>query len=191
MYSSMPEFMMCYLDDKLSEYNKKLTDEYIKYNHNDKYFYDENIDIKYIDGCFCYLDEIENCQCEDNVHYYDDDFMMNKIPMFPKNIFFQKYYEDIFPKKIFLNKIFYYLPKGCKRVSIRFIDETITNKYNISRTIIFYFINNSIALIQDELEGWFGIIFKHYHTPYSDKINDYMIILNNYDIHADNVKIIK
>ena len=111
--------------------------------------------------------------------------------MFPKNIFFQKYYEDIFPKKIFLNKIFYYLPKGCKRVSIRFIDKTITDTYDISRIITFYFIDNSIALIQDQLEGWFGIIFEHYHISDSNKINDYMIILNNYDIHADNVTIIK
>lgn len=186
----MPEFMLCYLDDKLNEYNKKLTDEYMKYNHDNKYFYDENIDIKYVDGCFCYLDEIENCQCEDNVHYYDDYFMRDKIPMFPKNDFFQKYYEDIFPKKIFLNKIFYYLPKGCKRVSIKF-NENTSNIYDISRTITYYFIDNSITLIQDQLFGLFGSIFKHYHTPNSDKMNNYMITLNNYDIHADNVKIIE
>ncbi len=187
----MPEFMLCYLDNKLSEYNKKLTDEYMKYNHDDKYFYNENINIKYIDGCFCYLDEIENCQCEDDVHYHDDDFMKNKIPMLPKNIFFQKYYEDLFPKRIFLNKIFYYLPKGCKRISIKYIDENITNVFDISRIIIYYFIDNSISLIEDKIEGWFGTIFKHYHTPDSDKINDYMTILNNYDIHVDNITIVK
>lgn len=191
MYSSKYEFIDCYIDDKLNEYNMKLMDEYLKYNLDDKHFYNEGIDIKYADGCFCYLDEIENCQCEDDIHHYDDKFMKNKIPMFPKNIFFQKYYEDIFPKKIFLNKIFYYLPKGCKRVSIRFIDKTITDTYDISRIITFYFIDNSIALIQDQLEGWFGIIFEHYHISDSNKINDYMIILNNYDIHADNVTIIK
>ena len=187
----MPEFMICYLDDKLSEYNKKLTDEYIKYNHNDKHFGDESIDIKYVNGCFCYLDEIENCQCEDDIQYYDDNFMKNKIPMFPKNDFFQKYYEDVFPKRIFLNKIFYYLPKGCKRISIKCIDKTITDTYDISRTIIYYFINNAIVLIQDKMEGWFGTIFEHYHTPESEKINNYMKILNNHDIHSSNVTIIK
>jgi len=191
MYSSMPEFMMCYLDDKLSEYNKKITDEYMEYNHNDKYFYDENIDIKYVDGCFCYLDEIENCQCEDDVHYYDDKFMTNKIPMFPKNEYFQKYYEDTFPKKIFLNKIFYYLPNNCKTIAIRYVDENIIDTYDISRTIKYYFINNSIALIEDRMDGWFGTIFKHYHTNESEKINNYMEILNNYNVHSDDVRIIK
>jgi hypothetical protein len=191
MYSSMPEFMICYLDNKLTEYNKKITDEYIKYNYNDKHFGNETLDIKYINGCFCYLDEIENCQCEDNIQHYNDDFMKNKFPMFPKNSFFQKYYEDLFPKRIFLNKIFYYLPKGSKTISIKYINETTTNKYDISRTIIYYFINNKIVLIQDKIEGWFGIIFNHYHTPESEKINNYMEILNIHDIHSNNVIIIQ
>lgn len=187
----MPEFFMCYVDDKLSEYNKKLMDEYIRYNHYDKHFCNEGIDIKYADGCFCYLDEIENCQCEDDIHYQDDDFMKNKIPMFPKNEFFQKYYEDIFPKRSFSNKIFYYLPNGCKRILIQYIDKTITDTYDISRIIIYYFINNSIVLIEDKLEGWFGKIFKHFHISSSEKINDYMEILNNNYIHSDNITIIK
>ena len=117
-----------------------------------------------------------------------DDFMLNKIPMFPKNTYFQKYYENIFPKRIFDTKIFYYLPNDCKKISIRYIDET-TN--DISRTITYYFINNSIALIRDQLDGWFGNIYNHYHTLESEKINDYMEILNNYNIHSDNINIIK
>jgi hypothetical protein len=188
MYSSAHEFISYYLDNKLNKYNTKLMNDYVEYNFSDKHFYEENVDIKYVDGCFCYLDDIENCECEDKVYYYYDDFMLNKIPMFPKNTYFQKYYENIFPKRIFDTKIFYYLPNDCKKISIRYIDET-TN--DISRTITYYFINNSIALIRDQLDGWFGNIYNHYHTLESEKINDYMEILNNYNIHSDNINIIK
>ena len=191
MYSSAPEFISCYLDNKLNEYNTKLMNDYVEFNFDDKHFYKENVDIKYVDGCFCYLDDIEDCGCEDEVYYYYDDFMLNKIPMFPKNEYFQRYYENIFPKRIFDTKIFYYLPNGCKRISIKYIDETITETYDISRTITYYFINNSIALIQDQLEGWFGCIYKHYHTPESEKINNYMEILNNHDVRNDDITIIK
>lgn len=189
MYSSALEFISCYLDDKLNEYNKKLTNDYVEFNFYDKHFYEENVDIKYVDGCFCYLDDIENCECEDEVYYYYDDFMLNKIPMFPKNKYFQEYYENIFPKRIFDTKVFYYLPNGCKSVTIKYIDKTI-DTVDISRKIIYYFINDTIALIEDCLEGWFGNIYKHYHTSESEKINSYMEILNNSNIHSDDVKIV-
>lgn len=188
MYSSTSEFIDCYIDNKLNKYNTKLMDDYIDYNFNCKYYYDENIDIKYVDGCFCFT---ENCECGDDVHYWYDYFMRDKIPMFPKNNFFQKYYENVFPKKIFFNKIFYYLPNDCKKINIRYVDKSIINTYDISRTITYYFINNLIILIQDQMDGWFGSIFKHYHTCESEKINNYMEILNNYDIKSEDITIIK
>lgn len=191
MYSSKPEFITCYLDDKLTEYNTKLINNYVEFNFDDKHFYDENVDIKYVDGCFCYLDEIENCECENDVHYYEDLFMRDKIPMFPKNTFFQKYYEDIFPKKIYFNKIFYYLPNNCKRIIIKYADETITGTYDVSRTIVYYFMNNSILLIEDTVDAWFGNIFNNYHTPESEKMSDYLKILNDTDVSSDNITIVK
>jgi hypothetical protein len=191
MYSSKEEFIECYIDNKLNEYNTKLTDDYIKHNFYDVNFSDECIDVKYSDGCFCYLDEIDDCECGDDIHYYDDEFMRNKIPMFPKNIFFQKYYENIFPKRFFLNKIFYYLPYDCKRIRITYIDKNIIDTYDISRTITYYFINNSIALINDQMDGWFGKIFNHYHTPTSENINNYIEILNTHNINSNDVTIIK
>lgn len=68
MYSSTTEFIDCYINDKINEYNTKLMSEYIDYNFECKYYYNENINIniKYVNGCF-YL--IKNCKCEDNVHY--------------------------------------------------------------------------------------------------------------------------
>lgn len=190
MYSSKYEFIDCYLCDKLNKYNTKLIDDYAELNLYDKHFYEETIDIKYVDGCFCYLDGIYDCECENDVHYYYDDFMKNKISMFPKNNFFQECYENIFLKRFFDNKIFYYLPNGCKRISIRYIDKTIINTYDISRTIIYYFINNSIALIQDQIDGWFGNVFIHYHTHDSVKIKDYLKMLNEYNVHINDVSII-
>lgn len=191
MYSSKPEFITCYLDDKLTEYNTKLINNYVEFNFDDKHFYEENVDIKYVDGCFCYLDEIENCECGDDIHYYEDLFMRDKIPMFPKNTFFQKYYEDIFPKKIYFNKIFYYLPNNCKRIIIRYTDETITDTHDVSRTIVYCFMNNSILLVEDTVDAWFGNIFNNYHTPESEKISDYLKILNDTDISSDNITIVK
>lgn len=186
MYSSTDEFIDCYIDDKLNNFNTKLMDEYIDNNFNCKYFDDINIDLKYAECCPCINNE--NCQC---TNYWDDYFMRNKIPMFPKNNYFQKYYEDKLPKRIYRDKIFYYLPEGCKIIHIKCIDETIINSYDISRMITYYFINNSLALIRDEMNGWFGPMFKHYHTCESDKINYYMNLLNNYDVKPNDVTIIK
>jgi hypothetical protein len=184
MYSSTSEFIDFYIDDKLNNFNTKLMDEYIDNNFNCKYYDDENIDLKYAECCLC----TEDCQC---TNYWDDYFMRNKILMFPKNNYFQKYYEDTFPKRIFHDKIFYYLPNDCKTIAIKYVDENIIDTYDISRTITYYFINNSIALIQDRMDGWFGQMFKHYHTNESEKINNYMEILNNYNVHSDDVRIIK
>ena len=104
------EFIEYYNDNKLSEFNKKLYEDYINFNSNDLDFifkYNSNdlesIDIKYKDGCNCNIKTDDNYDfkcCADDVCYYDDNFMHNKLPLFPINVKFQQYYDNIFLKKI-------------------------------------------------------------------------------------------
>jgi hypothetical protein len=182
-YSSANEFMECYNDNKLSEFNKRLYEDYVECNFNDLDFNNEFIDIKYKDGCNCNIKTDDNYDfkcCDDDINYYDDKFMHNKIPMFPKNAKCQQYYDEIFPKRIFDNKIFYYLPKDCKYVFTRYIDETITDTFDIQRAISYYYINDKVVLIKDAMSGWFGYMFNNYHMPESNFFLKYIDKLNNH-----------
>lgn len=195
MYSSTIEFLDCYIDRKLNEFNTALFDQYIDCNFHCKYYHDDSIDIHYVSDCFCFPPTNENslewiCECEHNVNYYDDLFLRNKILMFPKNKYFQKYYENVFLERIYLNKTFYFLPNGCKRITIKYIDPTIIDSYDISRIITYYQINNSIILIEDQMSGWFGLMFKHYHSPNSEQFPHYLKVLDCSTIHINDISII-
>lgn len=99
-YSSTNEFMECYNDNKLSEFNKRLYEDYVECNFNDLDFNNEFIDIKYKDGCNCNIKTDDNYNfkcCDDDINYYDDKFMHNKYTMFPKmqnvNNIMMKYFQ--------------------------------------------------------------------------------------------------
>lgn len=171
MYSSANEFIDCYIDGKLNKFNTLLFDDYIDLNFGDEGLFDyNNIDIQYKDGCDCSEydeDDYKICKCGNDVHYYDDKFMWSKIPMFPKNIELQHYYDTIFPKRIFENKVFYFLPSGCKRIWTTYIDKTIVDTFDVKRNITYTFINDKLVLVKDCMDGWFGKIVENYHTQYS------------------------
>ena len=132
------------------------------------------------DICDNMSNDIKLCDCGDDVWYFDDKFMWDKIPMSPKNMKFQKYYDEIFPKRIVKNKIFYYLPTGCKTMYTTYIDKTIVNTFDIQRSISYIFINDELVLVQDKMDGWFGSIFQNYHTPESKHFIKYMDKLKEY-----------
>ena len=183
------EFIEYYNDNKLSEFNKKLYEDYIKYNSNDLDSNDTFIDIKYKDGCNCNIKTDDNYDfkcCDDDIIYSDDNFMHNKLPMFPINAKFQQYYDKIFPKRIFNTKIFYYLPNDCKYVFTKYIDGSITDTFDIQRTISYYYIDNKIVLIRDAMEGWFGKMFENYHTQESIFLSKYIDKLNNHIFNNEN-----
>ena len=202
------EFIEYYNDNKLSEFNKKLYEDYVKYNSNDLesndldfiFKYNSNdldsIDIKYKDGCNCNIKTDDNYDfkcCDDDICYYDDNFMHNKLPMFPINAKFQQYYDKIFPKRIFNTKIFYYLPNDCKYVHTSYSDKTITDTSDIQRTIEYYYIDDKVVLIEDAMGGWFGKMFENYHTQESIFLSKYIDKLNNHifkNENGDSIKII-
>ena len=80
--------------------NEKLVDDYVDLNFEfDDLFDYYNVDLQYKDGCDCIkddesYDDCQPCKCGNDIYYYDDKFMWNKIPMFPKNMKFQKYYDE-------------------------------------------------------------------------------------------------
>ena len=108
MYSSPNEFMDCYVDGKLNEFNTSLYENYIDLNFYDEDYFNCQLLDQYKDNCDCDYEDSddETCKC---TKYYHDEFMYDKIPMFPKNMKLQAYYDKIFPKRIFKNKIYYYL----------------------------------------------------------------------------------
>jgi hypothetical protein len=97
--------------------------------------------------------------------------MENKHHMSPKTAKLQEYYETIFSKRFFQNKIFYYLPIGCKVIYTTYKDLENTN--NIERFIIYRYINDKLVLVEDSLYGWFGELFLNFHTPESPYFTNY------------------
>ena len=182
MYNSTDEFMDCYTKGNLNKFNTMLYEDYIDLNFGDKDLFDYfNVDIQYKDGCECNKKNSDKiCKCENDTYYYDDKFMWDKIPMFPKNMRFQKYYDLIFPKRIFNNKIFYYLPYGCKRIYTTYIDKTIINTFDVKRNIVYTFINDKLVLVEDSMDGWFGNMFYNYHMTQSIHFTKYMEKLEEY-----------
>lgn len=180
-YRTTDEFMDAYVNGTLNEFNEKLYGDYIDFNFDSDDLFDYyNVDLQYKNGCDCYNDESQKCKCGNDISYFDDKFMWNKIPMFPKNMKFQKYYEEIFPKRIFNNKIFYYLPNGCKRIYTTYIDKSLTQTFDIKRSIWYIFINDELVLVKDEMSASFGIMFQNYHTPESKHFIKYITKLNEY-----------
>ena len=111
--------------------------------------------------------------------------MWNKIPMFPKNMKFQKYYDDTFPKRIFKNKIFYYLPNGCKTIYTTYIDKSLIETFDVKRSITYKYINGELVLVEDNMDAWFGSIFQNYHTPESKHFIKYITKLNEYQTNNE------
>ena len=185
-YRTTDEFMDAYVNGTLSEFNEKLYGDYIDFNFDSDDLFDYyNVDLQYKNGCDCtkdyeLSDNGEPCNCGNDISYYDDKFMWNKIPMFPKNMKFQKYYEEIFPKRIFKNKIFYYLPNGCKTIYTTYIDKSLTETFDVKRSISYKFINDELVLVEDNMDAWFGSIFQNYHTPESKQFIKYITKLNEY-----------
>lgn len=189
-YKTRNEFMDAYVNGTLNEFNKELYGDYIDFNFDSDDLFDYyNVDLQYKNGCDCVNDDVlyddvlydnKPCKCGNDINYWDDNFMWNKILMFPKNMKFQKYYEKIFPKRIFKNKIFYYLPDGCKIIYTTYIDKSLTETFDIKRTISYKFINDELVLVKDEMDAWFGLIFQNYHTPESKHFIKYITKLNEY-----------
>jgi hypothetical protein len=188
MYSTTDEFVDAYEKGLLNEFNKLLYEDYIYFNSDDLFNY--NVELQYKDGCDCEKDDsydpddCETCDCGNDINYWDDKFMWNKIPMFPENMKLQKYYEKIFPKRIFNNKIFYYLPNGCISIYTTYIDETLTETFDIKRSITYRFIDE-LVLVEDKMDAWFGSMFKNYHTSESEHFAKYIDKLNEYEKNND------
>ena len=185
-YTTTDEFIDAYINGTLNEFNEKLVDDYVDLNFEfDDLFDYYNVDLQYKNGCDCVkddesYDDCQPCKCGNDIYYYDDKFMWNKIPMFPKNMKFQKYYDDTFQKRIFKNKIFYYLPNGSKTIYTTYRDWSLTETYDISRSITYKFINDQLVLVEDSMNAWFGSMFEYYHTPESKYFTKYMIKLSEY-----------
>lgn len=185
-YRTSDEFMDAYVNGTLNEFNEKLYGDYIDFNFDSDDLFDYyNVDLQYKNGCDCVKnnvlsDDTKSCPCGNDINYWDDKFMWNKIPMFPKNMKFQKYYDDIFPKRFFKNKIFYYLPNGCKTIYTTYIDKSLTETFDIQRSISYKFINNKLVLVEDNMDAWFGSIFQNYHSKHSKHFTKYITKLNEY-----------
>ena len=185
-YRTRNDFMDAYVNGTLSNFNEKLYSDYIDFNFDSDDLFDYyNIELQYKNGCTCVkdyelYDDDESCKCGNDINYWDDEFMWNKIPMFPKNMKFQKYYEEIFPKRIFKNKIFYYLPNGCKTIYTTYIDKSLTETFDVKRSISYKFINGELVLVEDNMDAWFGSMFQNYHTPESKYFIKYITKLNEY-----------
>jgi hypothetical protein len=93
---------------------------------------------------------------------------------------FQTYYDKIFPKRIFKNKTFYYLPNGCKSIYTTYIDKSIIGTFDVKRSITYTFINDKLVLVADRMSAWFGSMFENYHTPESIHFIKYMDKLQEY-----------
>ena len=75
----------------------------------------------------------------------------------------------------------------------KYIDETITDTFDIQRTISYYYINDKVVLIEDAMSGWFGKKFDNYHMPESIFLSKYIDKLNNHifnNENGDSIKII-
>ena len=185
-YETPDEFMDAHLNKKLNEFNTELFNDYIDFNFDSDDLLDyHNVDLQYKNGCNCVknseiCDDYEQCKCGNNINYWDDKFMWNKIPMFPKNMKFQKYYDKIFPMRNFNNKIFYYLPNGCKTIYTTYIDKSLTETFDIKRSIFYIFINDKLVLVEDGMDAWFGSMFNNYHTPESKHFTKYTAKLDEY-----------
>lgn len=186
-YRTTDEFMDCYTNGTLSEFNEQLFGDYIDFNFHTTDLFDEpSVDLSYINGCNCIGiadDDDTECNCSNNVNYSDDEFMWSKIPMFPKNRQLQQYYDTILGRRIFKNKIFYYLPNGCKSIYTCYIDKTINDTYDIDRTITYTIINDQLVLVADRMNAWFGKMFENYHTPESPMFDKYKDKLQQFQLN--------
>jgi hypothetical protein len=169
-----------------SDFDQELFDDYRNCNIFNKCFYDYIVNEEYKEFCDC----SEDIDCE-HVHHHDDEFMYDKIPMFPKNMLFQKYYDKIFPKRLFKNKIYYYLPNDSKYISTQYTDKNNAGKFNIYRIIEYFYVNSELVLIRDEIHTFFGCIHKHYHPPDSQNFQIYIKKLENHEYSDINETIIK
>ncbi len=194
-YTNTNEFMDCHINNSLNEFNEKLFNDYIDCNFYDEYFEDCKIDITYKDGCYCDIyhpnndddiddsdDSDDDCKCENNICYFEDKYMHDKLPMFPKNMYIQKYFESIMNKRKYKNKIFYYLPNNYTHTFIQYIDENIKDTVDIYRNITYFCVNNVIIYITDELCGFWGVMFFHCHIPNTKYFDKYIIKYNDYII---------
>lgn len=180
-YKTCNEFMDAYLNGTLNEFNENLFSDYINLNFGSSDLFDNNnVKLKYKNGCDCIKDN-NVCECYDNVNYWDDKFMWNKIPMFPKNMKYQVYYDKIFPKRKFNKKIFYYLPNGCKTIFITYMDDSLTETFDIKRSITYQFIDDKLILVEDSMDAWFGSMFQNYHVPESEYFTVKKIVTIDYN----------
>jgi hypothetical protein len=180
-YTTTEEFMDMYIKGELNEFNNELFGDYIDYNfYSCDLLNNNSVEMQYKNGCDCVNYTDDPCKCGNDINYWDDKFMWDKITMFPINMKLQKYYESIFPKRIFKNKIFYYLPNGCKYIYTTYIDKSLTDTFDIKRSISYKYINDELVLIEDCMSAWFGNMFNNFHTPKSKYFNKYITKLNEY-----------
>jgi len=66
---------------------------------------------------------------------------------------------------------------------VNYIDKTIVGTFDIKRNISYYYIDDQLVLVNDMMSGWFGTMFKNYHTPKSIHFNDYKNKLIDYQEH--------
>ena len=99
----------------------------------------------YKSGCDCDIDS--DCEethiCEFSTEYFEDEFLHDKLVLQPHNNKIQEYFDIIFPKRLYRNKIFYYLPRDCKYI---FIQYDLDCGY---RNINYYYINNILVFVKE------------------------------------------
>jgi hypothetical protein len=187
------ELIDLYTSHTLDEKTTKWLDDYIDLNFYNDDLFEFDIENKYKDECDCdkrILNDDENlCICGNDTSYTSDNFMRDKIPMFPKNMIMQKYYDDIFPKRKYNGKIYYYLENskqiyynyGYNNISHNDIDTCLSRNL----TFILNF-NNEIILIEDLIRSDDIDIVNYFHKKSSKYLNIYKQkledILNKYNV---------
>ena len=164
-YYNVDHFMETFPDQDFSLKEKQIMDEFFSLLQLDPDTLcagHAKADIQYEFGCRCQRDQNDDCTCPDNIVYYDDAFMRNKIPMYPESGSHQAYYDSVFPQRKYQTKIFYYLPNGSKSVCISNAD---ANARNLQRNTRFKMIDGHVVLIEDEIYGAFCGVVKHVYTP--------------------------
>jgi hypothetical protein len=185
-YENTDEFLDCYLNNTLNEFNTQLFGDYIDCNFDEHDFNDNYVDISYHDGCYC--DNDIECNCKDDVCYYNDEFMWSKLPMFPKNMHVQCYYDKVLNKRLFNGKTFYYLPNGWKRMIKTYIDDNVKDTVDVYRDITYYFdVNDKLIMVDDQIRCWWGQMYNHQHIQSSLNFNKYVTKIKNTKFNEDEI----
>lgn len=84
-------------------------------------------------------------------------------------------------KKEFLRiKYFIICQMVTKQFTQLIIDKSLTETFDVNRSISYKFINCELVLVEDNMDAWFGSIFQNYHTSESKHFIKYITKLNEY-----------